>query len=142
MPPTRSNSSIPSPEFLRASSGWFFSPVLLEGKWSVIRDEGFSARGAVYSTDPKSSVTLRFVGTEISWIGLQGPDQGKANVYIDGELRETVDAYSENRQVMAELFSARGLINGLHTIRVQVEGAENNKISDKGIVVDAFDFIR
>ncbi len=64
------------------------------------------------------SYQYTFEGTGISLIGPTGPELGKMEVYIDGKLKGTADAYSSVRKTQQPLFSKSGLKSGTHTVKV------------------------
>jgi hypothetical protein len=72
-----------------------------------------------------SSVSYTFTGTGIKWIGGKGIDRGMADVFIDGELVTTIDAYSPTIQLEQELFSKIGLATGPHTITLRCKGQKH-----------------
>jgi hypothetical protein len=71
------------------------------------------------TTTNGDTVALTFTGTGVSWIGPTAPDQGKAEVYVDGTLAKTVDTHSDSRRTGQKLFSVSGLRAGQHTILVK-----------------------
>jgi len=82
---------------------------------------------------------LNFVGTGATWIGWRGPFSGIANVYLDGMLIATIDAYSPSEQIQAALWSVSGLAYGLHVLTIEVTGTKNPAATDRFVTVDAFD---
>ncbi len=46
------------------------------------------------SSAPGSSVEFAFEGSAVYWRALHSPESGKADIYIDGNFRKTVDCYS------------------------------------------------
>ncbi|HBU81209.1 MAG TPA: hypothetical protein DEF35_06160 [Paenibacillus sp.] len=58
-----------------------------------------------------------FKGTGISLITPTGPEQGEMDIYVDGQLKQTVNAYSPSRQMMQEIYSISGLTKGQHTLK-------------------------
>jgi hypothetical protein len=87
------------------------------------------------------NATLSFRGTGVTWIGFRANWAGIANVYLDGTLAATVDAYSATEVVGATMFTASGLASGPHTLRIEVTRTKNAASSDYVVVVDAFDII-
>ena len=81
-----------------------------------------------------------FSGTGVTWIGFKGPQTGKANVYVDGELVQAgVDTYAPTEQTQVPLFRSALLRPGIHTLAIEVRGDKNPLSSGVSIVVDAFD---
>ena len=83
--------------------------------------------------------TLNFTGTGVKWIGFRGPQTGIANVYLDGALVATVDAYAAAEATDAVLFTASGLAAVPHTLAIEVTRTKNASAVDYYVVVDAFD---
>ena len=83
--------------------------------------------------------TLNFTGTGVRWIGFRGPQTGIANVYLDGALVATVDAYAAAEATDAALFTASGLAAVPHTLAIEVTRTKNAAAVDYYVVVDAFD---
>ncbi len=94
------------------------------------------------SADPKSSVELSFQGTEIYWRALRSPSGGRADVYIDGIRRKTVDCYNPRSTTCDEfLYVRKGLAPGVrHTIRVVVTGAKRPASAGATISHIGFEF--
>jgi alpha-amylase len=110
------------------------------GKWFPISNGQMSGGSAVESTDLPSSVTLAFQGDGVKWISYRDSGSGIAKVYVDGELRGTVDTYSPTTIPQAVMFSADNLKppNGTHTITIEVTGTRNASSTAAWVWVDAF----
>ncbi|WP_431279208.1 X2-like carbohydrate binding domain-containing protein [Leifsonia poae] len=85
---------------------------------------GFQFRGDAHddihaTAKNGDTVGLAFRGTGVSCIGATSPDQGKAEVYLDGKLVKTVDTHSDSRRTGQTLFSVSGLRDGDHRISVK-----------------------
>lgn len=105
--------------------------------WSGIRDS--AANGGAYrvSNMANDSAKFKFSGTLVKWITRKGPDQGKAQVLVDGAIKGTFDLYSPTATANVQ-FSFGGLVNRSHNIIVKVLGTKNASSSDKKVVVDGF----
>jgi hypothetical protein len=68
---------------------------------------------------------------------MKGPDQGFAQVTIDGKNKGTFDLYSPTAQWSVQQ-TFGGLANKSHTLVVQVLEQKNKSASDTNVVVDAF----
>lgn len=91
---------------------------------------------------------VSFTGTGIRWIGQRRPfignTTGIARIYLDGSLIGQVDTRSlVQEEDQAPLFTATGLINGNHTLTIEVVGrnGELPGATVEAVVVDAFDVI-
>lgn len=127
------------PRKVRYESSSIYEIVSIEGKWKLDFGQEYSAMNTIYSSESNSKATLRFVGTEISWIGTHGPDRGVAKVFIDGKFQAKVDQYSADREFTVESFRMTGLVPGPHAITIQVEDSRNEKSSGQRVDIDALD---
>jgi hypothetical protein len=87
--------------------------------------------------------TFTFKGTGVRWLGARGPQNGIANVSLDGSVSQ-VNTFGAGdavhaQQVQSELFKAAGLADGTHTLTIQVTGQKDPAASAAVINVDAFD---
>jgi hypothetical protein len=83
------------------------------------------------------TATFKFTGTSVTWVTRKGPDQGKAQVLVDGVSKGTFDLYSATVQRnVPKLF--KGLTNKPHTLIIKVLGTKNIKASSTNVTVDAF----
>ena len=85
------------------------------------------------------SLTVPFRGTGIAWIGYRGPDAGIATVQIDGGALASVDLYAPTALYQPVVFSAAGLADADHTLKIVATGSRNAASSGARVVVDAFD---
>lgn len=82
------------------------------GDWSTEDDSHQSSAAG-------SALDFTFKDSTIRWIGPRGPDHGIAEVYVDGSLQETVDAYSPKLVTSTALFERSDLSRSkYHTIRI------------------------
>src|SRR5204863_9492242 len=82
--------------------------------------------------------TFSFVGTEVRWVGLRGPQQGIAQVFLDGAFHANVDTYAPT-EVQDVVFTATNLAPAGHTLVIRVTGGRNAAATDSKIAVDAVD---
>ena len=104
------------------------------GSWDRLQDDQYLGSSAAVSAQLGASVTFTFTGSAVSWIGPEGPDQGKAAVYVDGEYVRTVDNYSRSFKPRETLFTTPVSQTTQHTltIRARVTAAR------EAVSVDAF----
>lgn len=89
-------------------------------------------RDDVYVTKANGDyVEYAFIGSGIELLTPMGPTQGEMDIYVDGVLQQTIDAYHPIRLTQQTVFSLTGLPEGLHTIKAV-------KTSGKNMIVDAF----
>src|SRR6266540_3668487 len=106
--------------------------------WTTAAPRAWSGGTAQVSSTPGEQATLTFIGTEVRWMGLRGPQSGIARVYLDGAFQSTVDTYAPT-DIQAVVFTATGLADGPHTFTVDVSGQKNAASTDSLVIVDAFD---
>jgi hypothetical protein len=93
----------------------------LRATWGVV-EKGQASGGSVGSSDlARSSAKVTFRGTGIDWFAYRGPDQGRAEVYLDGLLVGTVDNYAAS-PAFGVARSFTGLADDVHTFRIVVLG--------------------
>lgn len=63
------------------------------------------------------SFQYSFTGTGIKLIGAKGPDQGEMDIYVDGELKRTVNTYNSARLSNQPIYEITDLESGSHTIQ-------------------------
>lgn len=87
------------------------------GNWVTDTNAVFSSGGAKFTNENGSYVELSFTGSAVRWYGQKDTNFGSAEIYLDGELVNTVDVNGP-MTVGALLFEASGLTPGVHTIRI------------------------
>ncbi|MGC1375967.1 MAG: Ig-like domain-containing protein [Anaerolineales bacterium] len=75
--------------------------------------------------------------TGFKWITYRGPDQGKAQVLVDGVVKATVDLYNPAAQWQYPV-EIKGLTSAKHTVVVKAMNARNAASSGNWVVVDGF----
>ena len=98
----------------------------------------WSGGTATVSATAGAQATFTFIGTEVRWVGLRGPQMGIAQVYLDGAFHATVDAYDANESEEVT-FVITGLAAGTHTVTIRVTGDKRPAATGSNVVVDAFD---
>ena len=93
--------------------------------------------GSVESDVARSSVEITFHGTGIDWRSVDGPDQGRAAIYVDGLLVREVDGYASATQT-GVVRSVRGLASGTHTLRIAVLGDGRAVATGVFVSIDGF----
>jgi hypothetical protein len=98
--------------------------------------------GTKYAREAGDVSRLDFAGTDVAWVGHKGPDQGKAEVWLDGTKVDTVDLYASSAKPRSVLYGAALDSAGPHTLEVRVLGAKRSVSSDRRVDVDAFVALR
>ena len=115
-----------------------------------------------YSSNKGDYAEFTFTGNGISILGTKMENRGHADIFLDGEKIYTLDGYADrlkepnistsahSTQYLSEylnyvipekqeLYSVAGLSNGPHTIKVLVTGTKQDRASDYGVAIDAFE---
>lgn len=87
------------------------------GAWSDDNNPAFQEGTARYTGQSGAAVSLAFTGTAIRWYGQKDINFGKAKVYVDDVLVETVNANGAAATGQL-LFEQLDLPRGNHTIRI------------------------
>ncbi|HOX59596.1 MAG TPA: hypothetical protein P5205_21010 [Candidatus Paceibacterota bacterium] len=105
------------------------------GNWQASTNRGYHdfMDDVHVSASPGDAVELTFNSSGVEWLTERYSDEGTAEVFIDGEPRGKVDLKLENWPRLARIpvFSAQGLADGPHTIRIVNTGTNY-------VLIDAF----
>ena len=115
-----------------------WSPALAFG-WGKAKNAAASGGDVAVSDLPGSTATFAFYGTGVDWQTARGPHQGRAQIYVDGALRKTVDNYAGSPAVVVR--SIAGLTLGMHELRIVVLGQARPAADGTQISIDAFTVI-
>jgi hypothetical protein len=96
---------------------------------------------AAQAVDAGARATFRFSGTGVRWIGYRDEWAGVANVYLDGQLRDTVDTYGSPFRPQTVLFSALDLAPGNHALMVEATGTRGGGSGGAWVWVDGFETV-
>jgi hypothetical protein len=123
----------------RASLTETFSSAAADYTWRVVKPTGTPGPlGGTYAQHhlAKASASFAFKGPQVTWITVSGPDQGMANVYIDGTpVATALDHYAPTRTYnVRETFS--GLSAGNHVLRIEPTGTKSAAATDAFVAVD------
>jgi len=75
----------------------------------------------------------------VAWMGPKTYMYGKANVYIDGTLRATVDCYSATMGWRYKIWESAALTRGSHYLQIKPTGTKRAAATNSIVVVDALD---
>ncbi|OJV41379.1 MAG: hypothetical protein BGO25_16800 [Acidobacteriales bacterium 59-55] len=100
--------------------------------------EGQSSQSATRN----SSVEFSFQGDAVYWRALCSPHSGKAEIYLDGALRKTVDCYSPQSTSYEQFVYIRTGLSptAKHTIKIVVTGQKNPKATAATVNHIAFEY--
>jgi hypothetical protein len=111
------------------------------GSWLPSSWFRHSASDALRGMDVGARSRFSFTGTGALWIGYRDEWAGIARVYLDGELRGSVDTYATPNEAQAALFAVNALPLGTHVLEVEATGARNLLSGGSWIWVDAFEAV-
>lgn len=99
------------------------------GNWKrhVSTEPGFYLNDSHASDQQFSTCWLSFSGTTIRVFGSKGPAHGLSDIYLDGELVQTIDSYSPTHALGALLFERTELRPGQHVITLVVRKERNSQ---------------
>jgi len=109
------------------------------GRWFKNNSAALSGGAAALATDAGSRASLSFTGSGVSWMTYQDQWSGVARVYVDGELKTTIDNYASPSRAGVSAYSISGLGSGSHTIAIEATGSRNSSSQGSWVWVDAFD---
>ncbi|HEU0132332.1 MAG TPA: hypothetical protein VFQ85_15200 [Mycobacteriales bacterium] len=86
-----------------------------------------AALGSTYVTEhfPNAAVAYTFAGTAVTWYTVTGPNQGTADVYVDGVKRATVNNYAATTTYRVPR-PIVGLTAATHKLRVVATGKKGS----------------
>jgi hypothetical protein len=107
------------------NDGWEF-----KGKWgnypkSDIQSNGISRAQSKFSGTAGDEIVFTFKGTGVSLVGNWLKDGGKADIFVDNQLKRTIDCYfyfAKQEHQNMNLYHIINLKEGEHTIRLVVKG--------------------
>jgi len=115
------------------------APASYSGAWYPNQTFFHSGGTAALATDAGARATFAFSGNGVRWIGYRDQWSGIARVWVDGQLRSTVDTYASPAQAQALLFSAGDLAPGSHALDIEVTGTRGALSAASWVWVDAFE---
>lgn len=71
-----------------------------------------------WSNKANAEFTYTFDGTKVYLMGTKDPGHGSADVYIDGQLVETINTNATSRSTGTKIFESADLTDGHHTLSV------------------------
>jgi subtilisin family serine protease len=103
------------------------------GRWGTTIGESAWGGRLRYASTRSASVSYRFTGRAIAWVGWRGPTRGSARVYVDGTYVTQINLRSSTTQGRLVVFARDWAAAGTHTIKVVVLGT--GRVDVDGFVV-------
>ena len=86
--------------------------------WNPQTGSGYINGQNTWSNKANAEFTYTFDGTKVYLMGTKDPGHGSADVYIDGQLVETINTNATSRSTGTKIFESADLTDGHHTLRV------------------------
>jgi hypothetical protein len=109
------------------------------GRWYANNSSVLSSGSAALAVDAGSRASLSFTGSGVSWITYQDQWSGMARVYVDGDLKTTIDNYASPARAGVAAYTISSLAPGTHTITIEATGSRNASSQGAWVWIDAFD---
>ena len=109
------------------------------GDWTASDNNSASGKSFVYAGSSGASLTVRFIGTQLSWIAKTAPPYGTAEVKVDGSGVETVDLYTAAVAWQQVVWQTDTLSLGPHVVTIAWTGQKAKAATGTNINVDAIE---
>lgn len=86
--------------------------------WNLQTGSSYINGQNTWSNKANAEFTYTFDGTKVYLMGTKDPGHGSADVYIDGQLVETINTNATSRSTGTKIFESADLTDGHHTLRV------------------------
>ncbi len=112
--------------------------IVYEGTWETY------IKGAAYggsygrSKTGGASATIYFTGTRLDWIAMKGTTGGKADVYLDGVKKTTIDLAASTASYRVKVWSTGTLAHGDHTVQIV---RSSSSAATRYVTLDAVDVV-
>lgn len=86
--------------------------------WTYVNNDGnYYHSDYTYTTNDGSYFEFEFCGTGVEFYTAKTAEMGEVDIYIDGELCDTINLQSGNAQFQQKVYEVSGLNEGIHTIK-------------------------
>lgn len=106
---------------------------VMKGKWA-----DFGNKQAKCSRTAGDEISFTFEGTGVSIVGHWLRDGGRADVYVDGQLKRTIDCYfyfAKQEHQNMDLYHIFNLPQGIHTVKLVVKGDKRPESSGTNVYI-------
>ena len=119
------------------------SAVVYAGAWKADSVSGAYGDSVTYASTAAAKATFTFTGSSVSWVSTRGTDRGKAEVWLDGTKKATINLYASSRNVRQTVYAINGLsTNTSHNLEIRVVGEKDPSSSSTRIDIDGFIALR
>jgi hypothetical protein len=119
------------------AGGSTFGTPATRAQWRRVSDSKAAGGFLVVSHLKSSAMRFVFDGTGVTWYTVLGPNMGKAQIFVDGNLVRGVDLYNPTR-VYNTGETVKGLASGFHTLRIVVTGTKDPASTDSMVAIDGY----
>ena len=134
--------AFPKLVFDRKISAFATEGVQIKGHWSNVGPKDptkLEARSqATFSGNAGDEISFTFEGTGVSISGNWFKDGGKADVFVDGQFKRSIDCYfnySNQQHENMDLYHITNLAQGKHTIKVVVKGEKRPESAGTNVYI-------
>ena len=110
--------------------------LIYTGNWNNHSDSRHSGGTMKYSANRGNAVEFTFNGTGFELYSMTSTARGKANIYIDGKLVQTIDQYTSNANYNKAVYTKTGLTEGEHKVRIAVTGEKIESATGANVSID------
>lgn len=103
--------------------------------WRGVQDANSNGGSHRVSNVAGDRIKFTFTGKAFKWITYRGPNQGMADVFVDGERVKTIDLYSAAPQYNV-VRNIKKLGDGKHTVVIRVLNTKNTSSTGNNVVFD------
>lgn len=98
------------------------SRITYSGSWSLASGSGYWGGAERFSKSAGAKAVFTFTGRAFSWIGCTGPARGTARVYVNGNLKQTINLHAGSVRCERVLLSMSWSSSASRKIRIVVSG--------------------
>ena len=115
-----------------AEPGWTWA-----GDWKKADGESWGKKFETRATEgPAQEATFSFEGTGVAIVGECDQNGGRADVYLDGQKADRIDAWIPERTHDNDLWHVTGLAPGPHTVRIVTRDDADTRSTGKALRIE------
>lgn len=118
------------------------SVLAYSGTWTRAALSGAYGGYAKWASAAGAKATLSFTGKAVAVVAPKRPDLGKADIYLDGVKKATIDLYNAAAQSRRIVWTMSFASSAAHTVELRVLGTKNASSSGTRVWVDVFATLR
>ena len=116
--------------------------LVYSGTWSTQSVAQASAGTSAHGYEKSAGVIVTFTGTRLDWIATLAPENGLADVSLDGAAPITIDLYSDTSLYQQKVWTSGTLTKGTHWVEIRWNTTNHtDKVTHTFISADAFDVV-